>query len=35
MWEDTVLILGISVCTALMGEFFTWLFVYRTEKYQK
>ena len=35
MWADTLLILGISVCTALLGEGFTWLLVYRTEKYQK
>ncbi|KAL7287139.1 calcium load-activated calcium channel [Trichogramma pretiosum] len=35
MWADTVLILFISVCTALLGEGMTWLTVYRTEKYQK
>ncbi|XP_046997563.1 calcium load-activated calcium channel [Schistocerca americana] len=35
MWADTLLILFISVCTALLGEGLTWLMVYRTEKYQK
>ncbi|RWS14401.1 transmembrane and coiled-coil domain-containing protein 1-like isoform X1 [Dinothrombium tinctorium] len=35
MWEDTVLILFISVFTALLGEALTWLMVYRTEKYKK
>lgn len=35
MWTDTVLILVISIFTALMGEGLTWLMVYRTEKYQK
>ncbi len=35
MWADTLLILGISICTALLGEGFTWLLVYRTDKYQK
>lgn len=35
MWADTLLIVFISVCTALLGEFLTWLMVYRTEKYQK
>ena len=35
MLSDTILILIISVCTALMGEAVTWLLVYRTEKYQK
>lgn len=35
MWADTLLIVFISVCTALLGEGLTWLMVYRTEKYQK
>ena len=35
MWSDTLLILGISVFTALLGEGFTWLMVYRTDKYQR
>jgi uncharacterized membrane protein (DUF106 family) len=35
MWQDTLLILFISICTALMGEGLTWLMVYRTEKYKK
>lgn len=35
MWTDTLLIVFISVCTALLGEGLTWLMVYRTEKYQK
>lgn len=35
MWADTLLILFISVCTALLGEGLTWLMVYRTDKYQK
>merc|ERR1712083_372156 len=35
MWADTLLILFISICTALLGEGVTWLLVYRTEKYQK
>ncbi|XP_012284678.1 calcium load-activated calcium channel [Orussus abietinus] len=35
MWADTVLIVFISICTALLGEGLTWLMVYRTEKYQK
>jgi len=35
MWADTILILVISICTALLGEGVTWLLVYRTEKYQK
>jgi len=35
MISDTVLILIISICTALLGEGVTWLLVYRTEKYQK
>ena len=29
-----MLILVISVCTALLGEGLTWLLVYRTDKYQ-
>lgn len=35
MWSDTLLILFISISTALLGEGLTWLLVYRTEKYQK
>lgn len=35
MWADTLLIVFISICTALLGEGLTWLLVYRTEKYQK
>eukprot|EP00092_Neocalanus_flemingeri_P027074 GFUD01029360.1.p1 GENE.GFUD01029360.1~~GFUD01029360.1.p1 ORF type:complete len:187 (-),score=58.46 GFUD01029360.1:190-750(-) len=35
MWADTLLILVISICTALLGEGVTWVLVYRTEKYQK
>jgi len=35
MWADTILILVISICTALLGEGVTWVLVYRTEKYQK
>jgi len=35
MWSDTLLIVFISICTALLGEGLTWLLVYRTEKYQK
>ncbi|XP_026688927.1 calcium load-activated calcium channel-like [Diaphorina citri] len=35
MWADTLLIVFISVCTALLSEGLTWLLVYRTEKYQK
>ena len=33
MWADAILILVISICTALLGEGLTWLLVYRTEKY--
>uniref|UniRef100_W8BFK4 Transmembrane and coiled-coil domains protein 1 n=1 Tax=Ceratitis capitata TaxID=7213 RepID=W8BFK4_CERCA len=35
MWSDTILIVFISICTALLGEGLTWVLVYRTEKYQK
>lgn len=35
MWGDALLILGISICTAFLGEGLTWLMVYRTEKYQR
>lgn len=35
MWHDAVLILFISMFTALLGEGLTWLMVYRTEKYKK
>jgi hypothetical protein len=34
MWADSMLILLISVFTALLGEGLTWLLVYRTDKYQ-
>ncbi|KAI1289967.1 Calcium load-activated calcium channel [Halotydeus destructor] len=33
MWQDSAIILIISITTALVGEGFTWLLVYRTEKY--
>nr|AAC18057.1 TU37B2 [Anopheles gambiae] len=35
MWADTLLIVFISIFTALLGEGLTWVMVYRTEKYQK
>ncbi|KAK2179752.1 hypothetical protein NP493_474g03022 [Ridgeia piscesae] len=35
MYADTLLILFISVATAVFGEGLTWLLVYRTEKYKK
>ncbi|XP_064649645.1 calcium load-activated calcium channel-like [Lineus longissimus] len=35
MFADTILIVFISICTALLGEGLTWLLVYRTETYQK
>jgi uncharacterized membrane protein (DUF106 family) len=35
MISDTLLILFISVATALLGEGLTWLMVYRTSKYKK
>jgi hypothetical protein len=35
MWADSMLILLISVFTALLGEGLTWLLVYRTDQYQK
>merc|ERR1712002_1081109 len=35
MIADTLLILFISIATALLGEGMTWLMVYRTEKYKK
>jgi len=35
MLADTILILVISIFTALLGEGVTWALVYRTEKYQK
>nr|CAG4642812.1 EOG090X0DWG [Evadne anonyx] len=35
MWADTLLIVGISVFTALLGEGVTWILVYKTEKYQR
>ncbi|XP_067941215.1 calcium load-activated calcium channel-like isoform X2 [Watersipora subatra] len=33
--SDTLLIVAISTCTALLGEGLTWLLVYRTENYQR
>ncbi|CAH8646206.1 unnamed protein product [Heterobilharzia americana] len=35
MLQDTLSIICISFFTAFLGEGLTWLFVYRTEKYQK
>lgn len=35
MLFDSLLIIIISISTALLGEGFTWLMVYRTEKYQR
>nr|XP_022321137.1 calcium load-activated calcium channel-like [Crassostrea virginica] len=35
MLSDCLLIVFISICTALLGEGLTWLLVYRTEKYKK
>jgi len=35
MLSDCILIIVISVCTALMGEGLTWAMVYRTDKYKK
>lgn len=35
MLYDSLLIICISITTALIGEFFTWLLVYRTEKYKR
>jgi len=35
MLADTLLILFISIATALLGEGLTWLMVYRTSKYKK
>eukprot|EP00066_Takifugu_rubripes_P028750 XP_011618016.1 PREDICTED: transmembrane and coiled-coil domain-containing protein 1 isoform X1 [Takifugu rubripes] len=35
MFADTILIVFISVCTALLAEGITWVLVYRTEKYKK
>ncbi|ESP04774.1 hypothetical protein LOTGIDRAFT_211578 [Lottia gigantea] len=35
MFGDCVLIVAISICTALLGEGLTWVLVYRTEKYKK
>ncbi|TGZ44641.1 hypothetical protein CRM22_011205 [Opisthorchis felineus] len=35
MIQDTLSIICISYFTAFLGEGLTWLFVYRTEKYQK
>uniref|UniRef100_A0A8C8R9I4 Calcium load-activated calcium channel n=1 Tax=Pelusios castaneus TaxID=367368 RepID=A0A8C8R9I4_9SAUR len=35
MFADTLLIVFISVCTALLAEGITWVLVYRTEKYKR
>lgn len=35
MLADTLLIVTVSLCTALLGEALTWLLVYRSEKYRK
>ena len=35
MLSDCLLIVFISICTALLGEGLTWVLVYRTEKYKK
>jgi len=35
MWTDGVLIVFISIFTALLGEGLTWLMVYRTDKYKR
>ncbi|XP_053206222.1 calcium load-activated calcium channel-like [Panonychus citri] len=35
MYQDCILILFISIFTALLGEALTWLMVYRTEKFKK
>jgi len=35
MLSDCILIVLISVCTALLGEGLTWVMVYRTDKYKK
>lgn len=35
MLYDSLLIILISISTALLGEGFTWLMVYRTEKYKR
>ena len=35
MLFDSLLIVLISISTALLGEGFTWLMVYRTERYQR
>ncbi|XP_053209523.1 calcium load-activated calcium channel-like [Panonychus citri] len=35
MWQDCILILFISIFTALLGEALTWLMVYRTDKFKK
>ena len=34
MWQESVLIVFISFCTALLGEGVTWLLCYRTERYK-
>jgi len=35
MWQDPLIIVFISVFTALLGEGLTWALVYRTPKYQR
>ncbi|KAK3539983.1 hypothetical protein QTP70_019629 [Hemibagrus guttatus] len=35
MFADTILIVFISVCTALLAEGITWVLVYRTDKYKR
>ncbi|KAL7984701.1 hypothetical protein Chor_003271 [Crotalus horridus] len=35
MFADTILIVFISVCTALLAEGITWILVYRTDKYKR
>ncbi|CAD7679962.1 calcium load-activated calcium channel [Bos indicus] len=35
MFADTLLIVFISVCTALLAEGITWVLVYRTDKYKR
>uniref|UniRef100_A0A8C2J3K0 Calcium load-activated calcium channel n=1 Tax=Cyprinus carpio TaxID=7962 RepID=A0A8C2J3K0_CYPCA len=35
MFADTILIVFISICTALLAEGITWVLVYRTDKYKR
>ena len=35
MFADALLIVFISVCTALLAEGITWVLVYRTDKYKR